>query len=260
MTTWDSVAPLDLSRDSAALARTYVAALEGFDTTLLDRSDEARYQQHQLSGLLLPSIPARLHTARQRIMIVGAETRAWNVLKKGEALASLDAYVGRAMRKHEDVFRRCLEQGAQDRGRSFMNFVRDLAGQCGSDGLVWTNLFCCAWKKASPLKSPHYPMIQEYSARLLKAQVAFFAPSIIIFANGLATAGARRAVFPTEGPGAVCSNGADFAKSDNRIANKQLWQFDLDKTIRCYRIQHPSSRSDGAIAARRFLLTLLPQA
>jgi hypothetical protein len=257
MRTWSPCAPLDASCDTAALARAYVAALEGFDPTLLDRSDRERYNMHRLSGLLLPSMPTNLHQAQQRIMLVGAETKTWEVLQQGEAMDSLSSYVDRAMAKHERVFKRCLAQRKQDRGRSFMNFLRDVARQCGADGLIYTNLLCCAWKKGSPLKSPHYKTIQEYSARLLKAQVEFFAPSIIIFANGLASAGARRAVFPIEGPDKVCSKGMDYVAS-HQIPNSQLWEFELNDSIRCYRIQHPSSREDRAADARRFLLALLP--
>jgi len=122
-----------------------------------------------------------------------------------------------------------------------MNFVRDVAQQCGSDGLIWTNLSCCDWKRGSPLKCPHYEMIQKYSARLLKVQVEFFVPSVIIFAHGAASAKARRAVFPVEGLNRVCSGGKDYFVSHG-IPNDQLWEFDLHGSIRCYRIQHPSSR------------------
>jgi hypothetical protein len=226
---------------------------------LLDRSDEAFSASHGLSGLFLPSISGSLHEARHRIMIVGAETKSWEVLKTGESLNGLDAYVDRATQKHEKGFRNRLAITKQDRGRSFWNFVRNVAKQSGSDGLIWANLFCCAWKKKSPIKSPHFPMIQHYSNRLLKAQVEFFAPSVIIFANGIASAAARRAVFPIDGPGQVCTNGLDFALS-HQIPNRQLWQFDLNETIRCYRIHHPSSRADGASDARQFLLSLLPSA
>lgn len=259
MTAWTPCAPLDPSRDSAALARQYLAALEEFDTTLLDRSDSARHASHGLSGLFLPSVPSRLHQAPHRIMIVGAETKGWAVLKKGESMNGLADYVNRAMTKHGGELHARLTQTTQDRGRSFMNFVRAVAKQSGPDGVIWANLFCCDWKKKSPIKSPHYEMVRHYSERLLKAQVEFFAPSIIIFANGLVSAPARRAVFPIEGPGQVCTNGADYHAS-HQIPNKQIWQFDLYGKIRCYRIQHPSSREDGATEARRFLLTLLPRA
>ncbi|MBD8566205.1 hypothetical protein IFU01_18255 [Oxalobacteraceae sp. CFBP 8763] len=252
-------AALSPSHDASALARRYVAALDGFDIALLGRSDEAFSASHGLSGLFLPGISGNLHAAPHRIIIVGAETKSWEVLRTGESLNGLDAYVDRAMQKHEKGLRNRLAITKQDRGRSFWNFVRNVAKQSGSDGLIWANLFCCAWKKKSPIKSPHFPVIQHYSNRLLKAQVEFFAPSVIIFANGIASAVARRAVFPIDGPGQVCTNGLDFALS-HQIPNRQLWQFDLNETIRCYRIHHPSSRADGASEARHFLQSLLPSA
>jgi hypothetical protein len=94
-----------------------------------------------------------LHEARHRIMIVGAETKSWEVLKTGESLNGLDAYVDRAMQKHEKGLHNRLAITKQDRGRSFWNFVRNIAKQSGSDGLIWANLFCCAWKKKVRLKA-----------------------------------------------------------------------------------------------------------
>lgn len=249
--------PLAPSRNRAALAQIYLGALEGFDTSLLDRTDNATRQAHGLSGLFLPGVPDTLHQARQRIMIVGAETKGWEVLKRGEPFDGLAAYVDRAMARHEKQFHDFLVQPTPDRGRSFMNFVRDLARHSGPESLIWANLFCCDRNTKSPIGCPGYEMIQHYSARLLKAQVEFFAPSVIIFANGLASAPARRAVFPIDGPDQVCENSRDYMET-NQIPSKQLWQFDLHRTIRCYRIQHPSSRQEGAAKARRFLLTLLP--
>lgn len=245
MTAWSRCAPLDPSRNTAALTQAYLAALDGFDRTLLDRNDAERTRAHGLSGLFLPSVPPKLHQAHQRIMVVGAETAIWNVLKESEVLGSMEDYVDRAMAKHDRFFRKRLENKRQDPGLTFLNFMRDVARQCGTDGLIYSNLFCCDWNGGSPMPSPHNEMVRHYSARLLQAQVAFFAPSIIIFANGSASAGARRAVFPTKGPHAVCSKGADFVISQ-RIPNSQLWEFKLNDAIHCYRIQHPSSFTRGA--------------
>jgi hypothetical protein len=251
--------PLDPSRNTPALAQVYVAALEGFDRALLDRTDDAHTKAHGLSGLFLPSMPSTLHQARQRIMVVGAETAGWNVLKRGEPFDTMEAYVDRAMAKHGKFSRERFAQPKQDPGLTFWNFMRDVGHQCSTDGLIYANLFCCDWNDGSPIRSPHYKTIQHYSARLLRAQVAFFAPSIIVFSNGSASAGARRAVFPTKGPNRTCSAGYDYVISHG-IPNGQLWTFQLNDRIDCYRIQHPSSLKTGAGAARRFLLTLLPRA
>ena len=240
---------------NSQLAELYLSALEGIDQALLDRVPD----RNGLSGLFLPSVPPGLHLARQRIMIVGAETAGWNVLKPGEPLKTLDAYVAKAMAKHSEFFKRQLNQGPA-RGRTFFNFVREVASSCGSEGLIYSNLFCFDWKGGSPMHSKaHYKMVQHYSAQLLKAQVNYFRPDIIIFANGSASAGARRACFPTKGAHKVCGIGRDYVMTHN-LPNSQLWEFQLHDTIRCFRIQHPSSRSAGATAARQCLLTLLPAA
>jgi hypothetical protein len=245
--------------DVSALARVYASALEGFDHTLLDRSNQAYVDEHRLSGLFLPSMPPAVHQARRRIMIVGAETAGWNVLEQGEAFETLDSYIDRAMTKHERFARKRFAQPMQDRGQTFWNFMRDAGRRCGTDGLIYANLFCCDWKGGSPIRGPRYKMVQHYSARLLRAQVEFFAPSIIVFANGIASAGARRAVFPTEGSDTTCSAGYDFAVSHG-IPNRHLWAFKLNDRIDCYRIQHPSSQKAGAGTARKFLLNLLSRA
>ena len=191
-------------------------------------------------------------------MIVGAETAGWNVLKQGEPFGTLASYIDRAMAKHESFARRCFAQPTQDRGLTFWNFMRDAGRHCGTDGLIYANLFCCDYKGGSPIGNPRYKMVRHYSTRLLRAQVEFFNPSIIVFANGIASAGARRAAFPTKGTNSVCSNAYDFAITD-RIPNRQLWAFWLHGRIPCYRIQHPSSQQAGAPSAREFLLKLLPR-
>lgn len=254
-----SSVPLDAARDVGTLARVYANALEDFDHMLLDRSNKAYVDEHGLSGLFLPSMPPALHQARHRIMIVGAETAGWNVLNQGETFDTLESYVDRAMTKHERFARERFLQLTQDRGHTFWNFMRNVGRHCGTDGLIYANLFCCDWKGGSPLRSPRFKMVQHYSVRLLRAQVEFFAPSIIIFANGIASAGARRAVFPNKGTDGMCSRGYDFAVSHG-IPNSHLWAFKLNDKIDCYRIQHPSSQKAGAGAAREFLLSLLPTA
>lgn len=243
----------------ATPARVYANALEDFDHTLLDRSNKAYVDEHGLSGLFLPTMTPVLHQARRRIMIVGAETAGWNVRKEEEPFDTIESYVDRAMTKHQRFARERFSQMTQDRGQTFWNFMRDAGRHCGRDGLIYANFFCCDWRKANPIGSPRYKMVQRYSARLLHAQVEFFALSIIVFANGIASAGARRAVFPNKGADRTCSGGYDFADSHG-IPNRHLWAFKLNDGIDCYRIQHPSSQKAGAGAAREFLLNLLPRA
>lgn len=239
---------------SAALAGRYLRVLQGFNPELLDRH-APRIDADRLSGLFLPSVPPNLHLARHRIMLVGCETRQWNVLKKGERFGTLEHYVAQAMHVHRDYFAGQLVQ-ADIRGRAFHNFTRAVARRCGGNGLIYANLLCMAWNRGSPVRAPHFETIKHYSRLLLEQQIDFFQPDIIIFANGSATAGIRRDFFPLVRDAAGKAIGTDYVEKD--IPNSQLWEFKLDQRIQCFRIQHPSSRSPASGQARQFLLQLLP--
>lgn len=243
----------DTHHTSPVLADRYLRVLRNFNLDLLDRH-APRVDADRLSGLFLPSVPPNLHLAQQRIMIVGCETRQWNVLKKGERFSTLEQYVEQAMQIHRNYFAEELVKG-DIKGRAFHNFTRAVAKRCGSDGLIYANLLCMAWDKGSPVRAPHFELIKRYSKLLLEQQIDFFQPDIIIFANGSATAGIRRDFFPLERDAAGKAIGRDYA---NDIANTQLWEFTLKERIRCFRIQHPSSRSPASAQARQFLLDLLP--
>jgi hypothetical protein len=152
-----------------ALAERYLRVLQDFNLELLDRH-APRADADRLSGLFLPSVPPNLHLARQRIMIVGCETRQWNVLKKGERFSTLEHYVAQAMQVHQGYFEKQLVQ-ADIQGRAFHNFTRAVAKRCGSDGLIYANLLCMAWDKGSPVRAPHFELIKRYSKLLLEQQI-----------------------------------------------------------------------------------------
>ena len=238
---------------SSDLASRYLRALADFDTELLDRH-APRADAKELSGLFLPSVPPNWLGARQRIMIVGCETRQWNVLQTGERFSLLEHYVEQSMSVHQAYFAQQLSR-SDIKGRAFHNFTRAVAQRSGSDGLIYANLLCMAWKQGSPVRCDHFDQIKHYSKLLLDVQIAFFQPEIIIFANGSATAGYRRDFFPLARDEQGKALGCDYV--DDGIPNAQLWQFPLGHR-KCYRIQHPSSRSPAAASARQFLLGLLP--
>ena len=238
---------------SADLASRYLRVLADFDTSLLD-CHAPRSGAEKLSGLFLPSVPPRFLEARQRIMIVGCETRQWNVLQSHERFSTLEHYVQRAMAVHQDYFTQQLS-GSNIKGRAFHNFTRAVAQRSGSDGLIYANLLCMAWNKGSPVRCDHFDTIKQYSKLLLDEQIDFFQPEIIIFANGSATAGHRRDFFPLARDAQGKAIGTEYVKQ--HIPNAQLWKFPLGYRD-CYRIQHPSSRSPSAARARAFLLDLLP--
>lgn len=143
-------------------------------------------------------------------------------------------------------------------GCSFFIFLRAIATHSGNEGLVWANLFCFSCKGSSPARTTLLRIIKELSEQLLKLQFQALKPDTIIFANGTSSATIRQQYFPYKGPESVCSESRHFIEQG--IATKQLWSFKLDNKYQCFRIQHPSSRSRDARAARDYLLGLLPHA
>ena len=233
------------------IAQAYLPILKGLEQHFLDRSREAEPEFANLSGLFLPSVPQGFTSARHRIMVVGRETKGWTIVGKNERFTSLDAYVNVALNKHRDYLADNLPK-SRDKGESFFNLMRSVSKHYGSDGMIWANLFCASWRRNSPLKSPQFATIQKYSELLLKKQIELFQPQTIIFANGTSSAKYRRAFFPTEGEASVCSEFSGYEA--HGFSREQLLRFQLNGSIQCYRIQHPSSRSKEARAARKYLV------
>ncbi|MFC0665872.1 hypothetical protein ACFSKY_12915 [Azotobacter chroococcum] len=240
-----------------SIAEEYLSIIRGIDRALIDKSRHHEPEFSGLTGIFIPSLPRNYSSAKYRIMVVGRETKGWSVLKDNESFSSLEQYILSALTKHQMLQEKFLARPC-DKGFSYFNLLRSIAARCGSDGLIWSNLFCFAWNKGNPMCSPQFSAIKYYSELLLKLQIRLFKPEIIIFANGSTTAMVRQEFFPYKGEGSVCTNASDFSLQG--IPNKQLWQFQLYDQIQCYRIQHPSSRGRDSQAARKFLLNMLPMA
>ena len=234
-----------------ALTRAYSEILSELPRHWLDRSRAHEPEFAKLSGLFLPGTSSAYEQAPRRIMVVGRETRLWNVVTNQAPFLHLDEYVQRAMAKQQAHLARHLP-GAPDKGASYFNLLRSLASDHGFEGIAWANLFGFAWNGKSPMRWPNFPMLLDISERLLKAQIEILKPDTIIFANGASSARFRRKYFPHTGEHSVCTNLADYREQG--IANDQLWQFHLNGTIQCYRIQHPSSISAASRRARHYLL------
>lgn len=223
--------------------------------SLLDRAHPEF--NSNLAGLFVPSVPERYQDSKNKIIIVGRETRAWNIPQRDDR-TDLPAYLRASMNKHGAFL---VDQIAKpnSKGRAFHNFVRAVAKRSGGDGIVYCNLFCFSWNKSMPrLDSALFKeTIGPYSEALLKTQIDYFKPEIIIFANGVTPASVRRQFFPVDG--VVCSNMRHYEEGyPESISRKRLWEFTLYDTIRCLRINHPSSLSKVDARARQFLLSLLP--
>lgn len=245
----DEMKVMDNAQQS--LTRTYRDILADLPLHWFDRSRAHEPEFAKLSGLFLPGTSQAFLQAKCRIMVVGRETRRWNVVNDKSPFLDLDDYVQKAMAKQQIHLARDLNS-SPDKGASFFNLLRALAGSHGSEGIAWANLFSFAWNGKSPMRWKHFPRLLDLSERLLKAQIETLKPDVIIFASGASSARFRQRFFPHKGEHSVCSKLADFREQG--IPINQLWEFRLNESTQCYRIQHPSSISTASRQARRFLL------
>jgi hypothetical protein len=234
------------------LSERYHDILQDLDSSYFDKHHENHPEG--LSGLFLTSIPENYHGAKNKIMIIGRETKSWGWFDNdAKNYSDLKDFIHKSMKEHQHFLNKKLND-KNSKGRGFHNFTRTVAKKCGQDGIIYSNLFCFSWNEKIPSECSHFETIKKYSEQLLKAQIEILEPEIIIFANGLTkeSVECRREFFPLE----LCVNGKDY--SDQGIANKQLWEFDLYQKIHCFRIQHPSSFSKDSMKARKFLIEKLP--
>lgn len=246
--------------NNKALKIAYLDLLKDIDTTCLQNPDIRKTLYGQLSGLFLPSVSENYSNAKNKVMIIGSETAGWEPLAKAknsyDNFESIDTYVERSMQKHQCFFKKMLEKDSNDRGHTFHNFTRSTARAVGGDGLIYANLFCFDWRKKSPIKYPKFDFVKDLSGKILDAQIKILQPDYIIFANGISSAKQRRELFPV-GEGARCTNGKNHPE---KISSHYLWEFMLDKKIRCFRVHHPSARSKEARLGRAFAVQLLAEA
>lgn len=245
--------------NNTELASHYLRLIEDLDASYLDlKHPEAKCGEHKLTGLFLPSVTAGYVKARNKIMIIGRETRAWNVLKADEPFIDHASYVAKALAVHHQHSVEELSRTKETVGHSYFRFVRKIQAQSGGDGIIHANLFCFAWNKSSPFKSPYIETIKRYSECLLKFQIDYFQPDIIIFAHGKVGAKFRQQMFPNKGESNVCMPPKNAIKHPHHI--NHLWEFDLYGSYKSYRILHPSNPSMLSRAAQDYLISILPKA
>lgn len=233
------------------LKQEYLNVLSELDESFFNIGHKNNKKDEGLSGLFLASEPDNYWVAKNKIMIIGAETRAWNVRLAQEY--SLEHYVLSSIEKNKSFFQKMMNE-SRTRKITFHDFTRSVADKSGCDGLVYSNLFCFAWNEKSPIRTKYFEQIKDISFKLLNAQLNYFEPEIIVFANGSQSTIYRREIFNPK----LYSKGQDWI-SEN-IDKAQLYKFIYDEKYLCYKIQHPSTirGKNLAISARRKLIDLLP--
>lgn len=232
----------------------YYEILSSLDVTFFDKHhpNTKFHEKTGLSGVFFSSLPENYFQAKNKIMIIGSETTGWDILQKQPYLG-LKEYINSSVEKHNIFFQKQLSL-QKCKAITFHDFTRLVAEKSGGNGIVYSNLFCFSWKRGSPIKNENFHLIKDISKKLLIAQLDFFKPEIIIFANGMSSVKHRREYFPL----ANCTNTVIY--EDEGISKNHLWKFDYDKKYLCYRIQHPSTIRGRVSAekARQKLISLLP--
>lgn len=251
------------------LYQSYLDILQKYNEELFSKkSDSLDYTN--LSGLFVTTSPAQWEQGR-RILVVGRETRGWNIINEKNPYNNLQSYLKEAMEKQKKFLLSSMEK-KKDKGFTFHNFLKDLGSNFGNGNIGWANLFCFDWKRSTPNQknTPNYDKIKELSGLLLKVAIHEMEPDIIIFANGSSSANVRREFFPLSGEHAVCST-PWVNYLDQKIKKIELESFVLYGKIKCYRINHPANRTkksstNGNIKAflssqqvRRYLIDLIKE-
>ena len=233
------------------LKQEYLNILSELDESFFNTGHKNNKKDEGLSGLFLASEPDNYWVAKNKIMIIGAETRGWNIKLTQEY--SLEHYLLSSIEKNKSFFQKMMNE-PRTRKITFHDFTRAVADKSGYDGLVYSNLFCFAWNEKSPIKTKYFDQIKAISFKLLNAQLNYFEPEIIVFANGSQNTIYRREMFNPK----LYSQGRDWIGEN--INKNQLYKFIYDKKYLCYKIQHPSTirGKNLAISARRKLIELLP--
>lgn len=214
---------------------------------------EKSLSYNDLAKLLLGSVPDEYEQAPNKILIVGRETKGW--------LKSLNDFqydkngIKRSMDESKDFVRDQLKEKKKDtRGKSFFNFVRDVAKKSGDNGVLWANIYASDYKGGHINHIKDKDMIKEIetiSKKIIVAQIEVLNPDIIIFATGNQGIAARRRYFP--------NSELRERTAIEGYPSKDLWAFKLpDYDAQCYRIHHPSSFSNEKRQARQKLIEILP--
>lgn len=210
----------------------------------------------QLSKLFLTPVPDGYENAKNKIMVIGRETRH-TLLKDNQdnSFKYDDVGVQTLIQENSSIYKKYLTNGKKKRGNGFFNFLIKIADKSGKDGIVWANIYAINYKGKHIKHLKNLEMIEnieKISKELLEAQIEILKPDIIIFATGNQGVETRRKYFPNE----TYTDKRDFEGIDVN----DLWSFKLpNNSATCYRLHHPSARKKGKNQIEAMLFNQLPQ-
>lgn len=136
-------------KDFNDLKQEYLKILSKVDESFFNTVHEYSKFKEGLSGLFLASEPNHYWAAKNKIMIMGAETRGWNI--QLDQAYTLDHYMLQSIEKNKNFFQKMMLE-PRTKKITFHDFTRSVADKSGAEGLIYSNLFCFAWKEKSPIK------------------------------------------------------------------------------------------------------------
>ena len=240
------------------LSARYITTLEAAHPAFLPMLKSYRTGSEKgLNDVFFPKAPDGYEAAPLKVMVMGRETTLWN-FGKGRTFQTVAEYVDVGMTKHGDFLRRFLHAPASSSG--LVRLLKGAGEATSNPGLIWSNLFAVSHDAADPRKNAAaWPHVRDLSKALLDIQIEVLQPDVIIFANGIDSAGVRKEFFPHAGPGGPVSGdrctGSRNWEAD-KVSKRHLWGFQLDGRIECFRTQHPSAKfhRTKAAAARQILM------
>lgn len=171
-----------------------------------------------LAGVFLPSALDE----PMSLMIVGMETKQWNGSFSKLHDGDLRSYIESSMDLHRSYINKSAKNSSF--GRFHSKAAKEL--RCTRGQIGWGNLLAVSHKMKSPVDSDAFPVIQDLSAKLLRAQLKIMQPKAVIFVCGW-----RYDNYLKNTLEGIISN-------SKVIESKALWRFEVGEAV-CYRTSHP---------------------
>jgi hypothetical protein len=130
------------------LQQEYLNILSKLDESFFNEKHSNSKKIEGLSSLFLASEPDNYWHAKNKIMIIGAETRGWEIKLTEEYC--LKNYTRSSIEQNKHFFKRMMNE-PRTKKITFHDFTRAVADKSGHEGLIYSNLFCFDWNKKARL-------------------------------------------------------------------------------------------------------------
>ncbi|HBU97141.1 hypothetical protein [Thalassospira lucentensis] len=204
--------------------------------TIIRRIENIAVIDDQYSGVFLVEPFDEYFDFSPRIFIVGRETAGWNTDNNKNTIARIQDNI----EKNEvsitinDSLTRYKKHLGDGKGRGFKRFFSKLAKETGrpkearEKSITYANAYAWDFNNKTPQDQPDFKYLETISRELLRTQIDYLKPDIIIFAATITGLDNYiRKLFP------------ERENLDPFVA-KKFWHFKAEG-IDCFRIAHPRS-------------------